>query len=291
MKKSLFLLIAGLLFLAGPALADGTLNDPAEQEKLAANIRKSLSVPPQFLLKVQNFSPSPVPGLMQGTLELSLGTTPVRRENLYVSPDGRYYLVGNLFDAQVDMDAVRRDALRPDESPSIGGKNAAVTVVEFSDYQCESCKYAHDALVKEKFFESYGDKVRFVPKNFPISRVHKWSQQASVAAMCAYREKPEAFWVFHDGIFLKQNEIVPENLRAKMLELAKQAGLNAKTFSSCYDQQSSLAKVNADLAEGQALGVMSTPTFVVNGRVLVGFRGSQELRQLIDEFLAKSQSR
>ena len=292
MKTSLLLLSGlALLLSARPAFA-GDPNDPAEQARLSANIRQSLSVPPQFQLGVANFHPSPVSGLLEGTLELRLDTTPVRRENIYVSTDSRYYLVGNLFDSQVDMDAMRRGAVHPEGAPYFGNPHAPVTVVEYSDYECESCKYAHDTLAKEKFFESYGDKVRFVHKNFPLTRFHKWSLQASVAAMCAYQLNPKAFWAFHDAIFLKQNEIVPENVRQKMIEISRQAGmnLNPKAFASCYDKQTPLAKINADLAEGQALGVQSTPTFVINGRVILGFHGSQELRQLIDEFLAKSQT-
>lgn len=286
-KLSLFLLSLALMS-AGRAFA-GDPNDPAEQQRLVANIRQSLSVPEQFQLGVGNFHPSPVAGLMQGVLDLRVGTTTVRQESIYVSTDARYYIVGTLFDSEVDMDAVRRGMVHAQGSPFRGGVNAPVTIVEYFDYECESCKYAHDTLAKDKFFESYGDKIKFVPKNFPLTRFHKWSQKASVAAMCAYQENPQAFWPFYDGIFRMQNEIVPDNVDQKLKGLAKEAGLKPRAFASCYKKQATLAKVNADLAEGQALGVMSTPTFVINGRVVMGFHGTQELRQLVDEFLSKSQ--
>ena len=90
-----------------------------------------------------------------------------------------------------------------------------------------------------------------------------------------------------NAVFAHQNEIVADNVRDKTIQMAKDAGLDVKKFSDCLDKQETLDRVNADINEGKALGVYSTPTFFINGRAIIGFHGTGELRQTIEEFLHK----
>lgn len=262
-----------------------------DMPKLIESVRKSVSIPNHIQVKIADVRPTPIAGLLQGVLEMRMenNAAQVRRDNIFISTDSRYFLLGNIYDTTVDMDAQRRGMIKMDEAHFKGRADAPVTVVEYSDFQCESCRVAAEGLRNEKFMETYKGKVKFVFKHFPISRNHKWALQAHAAAFCAGKLAPQGFWNLHDQIFARQNEIVPENVRQKVLEFAREAGVDQGKFTQCLDNPESMARVNADITEGQALGVYSTPTFFVNGRVIVGYRGSNELKQLVDEFLPKKQ--
>ena len=112
--------------------------------------------------------------------------------------------------------------------------------------------------------------MRFVYKNFPLTTIHPWAETAAIGAHCAYEQSPEAFWKVHDAIFDDQDAITPENVWDKLVSFASQAGLNADTFKACLSSADAQKAVDAEHAEGVALGVDSTPTAFVNGRPLAG---------------------
>ncbi len=256
-----------------------------DQDKLIPNIRKALSIPGEWSMKIVRPGPSPIPGLMQADLEVQLDTANVRSQRIYLSENGRNYIIGNLFDLETNMDQVRMRSVDVSRSPAKGPASAPVTVVEFSDLQCASCKNAHFALENDKLVESYKGKVRLVYKNYPLMRVHPWAFQASVGALCAYRQKPQAFWGVINEIYAKQAEINVGNIRERLTVAAKAANLNMPVFQACVDTQATASEVSRDLAEGNSLGISSTPTFMVNGRLMVGYPGTASLKRLIDEFL------
>jgi protein-disulfide isomerase len=237
-------------------------------------------------VRIVGLKPSPFPELYQGNIEFRFEDN-VRFQNLFVTRDSRYYIVGNLFDVNVDLDALRREKIALKGAPFKGSANAPVTIVEYTDLQCGSCKQAHEAIQKDKVLEAYPGKVRYVYKNLPLSRFHPWALQAAVACMCAYRQGREAFWKMQNDIFSDQGAITVENLRDKVIGSTQGSRLDIKKFQECFDNRGTLDLVNADIAEAGALGVGSTPTFFVNGRVVAGYPGSAQLKLLIEEFLSK----
>src|SRR5205823_2243242 len=141
-----------------------------------------------------------------------------RQQNVFISQDGKQYIVGNLFKTDEDMDAVRRKSLTLEGSPSKGPPNAPVTIVEFSDLECSSCKYAHELMKSDKILEAYPGKIRFVYKNRPITRAHPWSMNAALGATCAFKQSPAAFWKIQDAVFTQQSSITVENVWDKLAE-------------------------------------------------------------------------
>ncbi|HLX44639.1 MAG TPA: thioredoxin domain-containing protein, partial [Bryobacteraceae bacterium] len=124
-----------------------------------------------------------------------------------------------------------------------------------------------------------------VYKNFPLTTIHPWAQTAAIGAHCAYEQSPDAFWKIHDAVFNDQDAISPENVWDKLVSFASEAGLNADTFKACLSSADAQKAVDAEHAEGVALGVDSTPTAFINGRPLAG-GDPQLLVQYIDFELA-----
>ncbi|MHB8626404.1 MAG: DsbA family protein [Aggregatilineales bacterium] len=150
------------------------------------------------------------------------------------------------------------------DSPSLGPDSAPVTLVEFSDFQCPFCEQFF--LQTEKaLLQKYQGKIRFVYRNFPLSDIHPYAQSAAEAAQCAYEQNK--FWEYHDLLFQNQAQLGQDNL---YLSDAKQLNLDLTAFTACLNSHKYAEKVQNDYGEGVALGINGTPTFFVNGRILVG---------------------
>lgn len=163
-------------------------------------------------------------------------------------------------------------------APSFGSKDAKVTIIEFSDFQCPFCAKGADILndIKKK----YGKKVLVSFKQFPLD-FHKQAKVAAVASLCANEQSTDKFWKMHDKMFANQNKLSPKDLKA----LAKEIGLDTKKFDACIDSNKFMAVVEADINQGKGVGVKSTPTFFVNGMMINGAQPMEVFSELIDSEL------
>jgi len=138
--------------------------------------------------------------------------------------------------------------------------------------------------VLDRVLAAYPNDVRLVFVHLPV--VSAESGRAAVAAVAAQRQ--DAFWPMHDFLFeLQRQPIEEELLRGKMIQL----GLDADRFSLDLRSESAVATVEADLAAAQRLGVVATPTFLVNGHLLEGAQPFDVFRQLIEAELALASPR
>ncbi|MBV8857361.1 MAG: DsbA family protein [Acidobacteria bacterium] len=144
-----------------------------------------------------------------------------------------------------------------DDQPTKGKADASVTVVEFTDYQCPSCAAAQPIL--EKLITEYGDRVRFVIRDFPL-QMHPEARKAAEAAEAA-REQGK-YWDFTAILFRNQSALKPEQLK----QYAQVIGLDRAKFDAALDKGTFADKVERDMIDGQKFGVSGTPTFFVNGR-------------------------
>jgi len=175
----------------------------------------------------------------------------------------------------------RRFEVGPDDDPSVGPLDAPVVMIEFSDFQCHYCGlFARETL--HPLLEMYRDRIRFVYRDFVV--YGPTSLLAAVAAECANEQN--AFWLYHDLLFEFQDELS----RERMLELARSIDLDMQRFSACLDNPAVEDEVKTDTAEGQRLGVLGTPTFFINGRVLVGAQPLDVFADVLDEELAATVS-
>ena len=135
----------------------------------------------------------------------------------------------------------KRVAVDSSGHPTLGPKNAPITIVEFTDFQCPFCK-SSEGTVKQ-LRAKYGDKVKLVHMDFPLA-FHSHAVDAANAARCA--EDQGKFWEFHDALFANQGKLAPADLKAT----AKSVGLNSTEFDGCLDKAKHQAAVKSDLAGG-----------------------------------------
>jgi protein-disulfide isomerase len=163
------------------------------------------------------------------------------------------------------------------ESPVLGPKNAPVTVVVWSDFQCPFCSRVEPTL--KQLQEQYPGKLRFVWKNQPLP-FHPNAMPAAEAAMAAGEQGK--FWQMHDKLFENQQALGPE----LYTRLAQELGLDLNRFKSSLESGKFKSTIQADAAAGQAVGAGGTPTFFINGRQLVGAVPIDQFKTIIDAELA-----
>jgi predicted DsbA family dithiol-disulfide isomerase len=163
---------------------------------------------------------------------------------------------------------------------SKGPENAPVTVVEFSDYECPFCRRAEPTVTQ--MLQEYAGKVRFEYRHFPLESIHPKARAAGEAAACA--DEQGRFWEYHAQLFTGGDALA----QPKLVEHATKLGLDVAAFQSCLGEGRGRARVDADVAAGQAAGVTGTPAFFVNGVPYSGAIPIEEFRRAIDAELAKA---
>lgn len=163
-----------------------------------------------------------------------------------------------------------------DDDPSVGPAVAPITIVEFSDFQCPFSK--RSAGVVKEVLRAYGQKVRFVYRDYPAPN-HVHASRAAEAAQCAAAQGK--FWIYHDLLFEQQE---PRS-RWDFTQLARQASIDLSEFSRCLNTRQYAQEVEHDWRDAVTLGITSTPTFFINGRPLIGARSFDEFRVVIDKAL------
>ena len=142
---------------------------------------------------------------------------------LYLSPDRRF-LSSDLLDTRLDPVQEEQQkaqalmsGLAENKDASKGPTDAAVTIVEFSDFECPYCRTFAEILNQVLLTEK--DQVRVVFHHFPLSS-HPWARIAAEGAACAQLQNSRAFWLLHDWLFQEQTKISPENIKDKLIEFA-----------------------------------------------------------------------
>ena len=162
------------------------------------------------------------------------------------------------------------------------GKNAkGVTLVEYGDFQCPACS-AYHTIIKQ-VIAKYQDDISFQFRNFPLSQIHQNARAAARAAEAA--DKQGKYWAMHDAIYEQQQswESVGDP-KAVFESYAEQLGLDKVKFQQDYASSAVNETINADFAEGQKLGVDSTPSFFLQGKKLdASVRDLDGFSKVIDE--------
>mgnify|MGYP000860926104 CR=1 FL=1 len=144
-------------------------------------------------------------------------------------------------------------------------KNAKVTLIEYSDFECPFCSRHLPAL--EQALKEFPEDVRLVYRHYPLSAIHPEAQKAAEASECAAKiGGNDKFWQMHDQLFAKQQTLGTQTY----LDIAKAIGLNEGNFKTCLDSGEMAARVNNDTSEGSIAGVEGTPATFVNGQLISG---------------------
>lgn len=173
-----------------------------------------------------------------------------------------------------------------DDDPFLGEKNAPVTIIEFSDFQCPFCRTFWKEtlpLLKSNYIDT--GKVKFVYRDFPLS-FHPSSHLAAEAAECA--DEQGKFWEMHDQIFHQQDQQGQGTVqfsKTDLVKAARQIGLETAKFNQCLDSGKYKTEVDKDLADGSSAGVSGTPAFFINGRLLIGAQPFSAFQEVIEREL------
>ena len=286
---------AGLIFLlmgtaalleAQKSAAANSPPDQATRAKIEHYLRERFSVAPAATITVGPLRSSIYPGFFTTTVTVVNGKQNSSQE-FYVTKDGDYLIEGNIFSLTGNPEQQVQQQINTQNQPSTGPANAPVTIVEYADLECPVCAQMHDFLEKQ-LLPKYGARVRIIFKEYPLYTIHQWAVQAALANECAFQINPADFVPFRSLIFQNQSAIKPETVREQLLDFGSQAGLDQTKLAACYDSKETLPRVRVDFLEGQKLGVSETPTFFVNGKMVMGGVTPADFFKIVDEALAQA---
>jgi protein-disulfide isomerase len=201
----------------------------------------------------------------------------------WIDKAGLLYIPGDLHPANADVVKSRFSRAQKviDSSPSTGPMTAAITVVEFSDFQCPSCRAASSYV--KPVLAKYGNRIRYVRVDYPLISSHPWAFAASAAGRAIHRQNPDLFWKYKDWVYENQSELSIFTVEDFARAFVQDNGLDVARFNKEMASPEVRAQILAGIATGSAIDIAATPTFMVNG-VFVdpGARGAA-----LDSYLAQ----
>jgi protein-disulfide isomerase len=266
---------------AVPALIAQTPNQAVAREKIIHYVRERFGIPDSVKITMTDLRETAYPEFLETTVTLDDGKDK-RSQPLFVSKDMRYLVEGSIFNLGGDphQEIVRLISLQ--DQATQGPANAPVTLVEYSDLECPVCAHLQEELETD-VVPKYGNKLRVVFKEFPLVTVHDWALTGAIASQCIYRIDPSKYVDFRSAVFKNQESITGEHARDMLLHFGAEAGVDNMKLAACVDAKDSLSRVEANMHEGEALGIGQTPTSFINGRTLIGAPPSADIYKLIDE--------
>ena len=156
-----------------------------------------------------------------------------------------------------------------------GDKNAPITIVEYSDFQCPYCSRGFQVV--EQIRQKYGPKVRFVYKHLPLVALHPMAMPAAKWQEAVAIQSPEKAWIFHDKMFQNQGSLSEDFFKKTVKDL----GLNVEKAAKDAQSQAVADKIEADTKEAKEFGFTGTPGFLINGVPLRGAYPPEEFDKII----------
>lgn len=187
-----------------------------------------------------------------------------------------------------------------DDDPVLGSKDAPVTIIEFSDYDCPWCKYFYDEIypsLKREYVDT--GKVKFVYRDLPVKQLHPLAFEKSLAANCAFEQgSDDAYWKYHDQLFARAPKPGTPGAqplqKSDLISIARDLNLNMDNFSRCLDTEKYGDEVRKDINDAINVEAYGTPNFFVGkstsngtimGRQIEGAVPFEQLKVIIDEYL------
>ena len=250
--------------------------DQTPEQFLASEVEAKTEKPDAELVQEvytsnkQHFADTPAEEAMKEVTEYLVEQSRQKRyQEVMTSLESQYALQINLLPPVIDVGSGDR--------PSLGNASAPITLIEFSDYECTYCKTAEPVV--QKILQAYGDKIRFVYRDYPLD-FHANARPAAQAARCA--EQQGQFWPYHVKLMASQ-----QLHRQQYQAIADTVGLDREQFDACLESDDFNAAIDRDVADGEAAGVSGTPAFFINGRMISGAQPFARFKALIDKELLR----
>jgi protein-disulfide isomerase len=180
---------------------------------------------------------------------------------------------------KVFLEPPRYEVTIPVDAIAKGPADAPITLVEFADFQCPYCRRAHPTVAR--LLAEYSDKILYVFRDYPLG-FHKRAIPASVAARCANEQ--DKYWDYYESLKVMVGDLSDVDLNKRAADM----GLNMDDFGACMASGRHEAVVNAGFEDGQALGVTGTPTYFINGRMLIGAQPYEAFLAIVKDELSRS---
>lgn len=270
-------LIVGNLFEAGPDF----------QKTAVAEVRQTLNTPLDTEISVGQ----PESGVYSAFYRVPVvlrTKTQQQSFDIFLTNDRQTLVVGLLFPIRARPRPEVLESISLNDAAMQGPKDAPITIVEYGDLQCPACARMHEFMEKD-LIPRYSGKIRIVFKEFPLG-IHNWAWTGAIASKCVYEIDPKQFVEYRSTVFQRQLEITAAEVRSSLLQIAKTVGIDVPKLSACIDDQTSKSLVDQDVREGKLLEISTTPTFVINGRIVAGMPEKDYFYKIIDDALAPKQA-
>ena len=261
---------------------------PVVIHRIQTEVRTRYNVPPQMTISVGDPTPGKVPDYDDLVITLLGGSKPSNHDFL-ISKDRKTLAHMEKYDVSQDLMSkidVKGRAVR-------GNPDAKVTIVNFDDFQCPFCSHLHTTLMSN-VFKDYSGKVKIIYKDYPLLEIHPWAMHAAIDGNCLGEQNGPAYWDYADYVHGNQRLVAGKsraeafvNLDNAAKEQAQKHQLDQDKLQACVQKQDESA-VRASMAEGDKLGIDSTPTLIINGETFNGAVPEEKLRAVLDRALADS---
>jgi protein-disulfide isomerase len=263
------------------------IQDPSLARRIEVLVRSKFNVPAEYDVTLGVRKPSSIPGYDSLQVTLSHGARTSTTEFL-ISADNKSLARLETF----DLDHIAAQNIPVDHRPVRGNPAAKVTVISFDDLECPYCARMHQELFPGTL-ERYGDKVRFIYKDDPLTEIHPWALHAAVDANCLADQNGNAYWGYVDYLHAHGQDVTGEDRDVKksfaMLDtIAREQGkifaLDAARLDACLQKQDETV-VRASMKEADDLGVEGTPYLFIDGEHLDGALPPEQVWLVIDRAL------
>jgi protein-disulfide isomerase len=269
------------------------------QQRVTTQVRQSFNVPPDVNVAIGNEQPSEFAGYDKLPITFSRGER-VTTVDFLLSKDQKTLVRLEKYDlSKVLLASEIAKKIDSEGRPFKGNPDAKVTIVNFDDFQCPFCARMHQELFPG-IFDQYKDKVKIVYKDYPLVSIHPWAMHAAVDANCiatqaSAKKDYSTYWDFADRVHSSQQTIGASHdantASAEVDKIAREVagkhGLEINALNACIAKQDK-SDVEKSMAEGDQLGVNSTPTLFINGQKLEGALPEDMVKQAIDQALKQA---
>ncbi len=263
----------------------GEALSPDLARRVEVLIRKRTSMPPNVIMHIGSRTHSDIPGYDQILVTFTQDGKTSSPAFFLLSKDGKTVAQFSKFDIGQDPKTVVSGAGRPARG---GPESAPVEIVGFDDLECPFCTKMHAELFPA-LTERYGEKVRIVYRDFPLS-IHPWAMRAAVDVNCVGAQSGKAYWEMVDSIHAhatdyggaeKSLEKANTSLDQLAVEEAKKDHLKVDTVEACVKKQDESA-IRASLKVGEDLGIEATPVLFINGEKFEGAYPLEDVFRMVD---------
>jgi len=267
---------------------------PEVSQRIEAALRAQYNVPRTINIAFTDLKPSDQPGYDQFTVTFAGGKNTSTHEFLISSDRKTLAHLEKIDLSKVDLPADLMAKIDVAGRPIRGNHAAKVTIINYDDFQCPFCSRMHATLFPS-LLKQYGDKVRFIYKDYPLVEIHPWAMHAAIDANCLAQQNSDAYWTYADFIHNNQRAMAgkgPEeafgNLDKAAQDEAGKHKLDEAKLNACLKKQDETA-VRESMAQGDKIGVDSTPTLFINGERVSGYVPDEDMRAMIDRALADAE--